>query len=209
MAEALASKERVRISRPTMTADIRLSGFEESVAETEICKTVALKRDTGITNVTVGPIRRMANGLCSTVVKCPLAVANVFTKKGKVALGWSSAKVVMLDKRPLQCFKYLEFEHTRATCRNEADRTGAYYRCGEDSHSARDCQVPVRCVVCLGKGLPHEHRIGGPSCKRCKQGKRDKAAEKERGEAAKSGEGTSKAKGKSSAKPKKILKVKV
>ncbi|TGZ54958.1 hypothetical protein DBV15_12830 [Temnothorax longispinosus] len=71
----------------------------------------------------------------------------------------------------------MEVGHTRAQCSSEKDRTGDCYRCWELGHPARECRVPVRCTVCKDKGLPHDHRVGGPTCKGCKPGKRGKTEE--------------------------------
>ncbi|TGZ51555.1 hypothetical protein DBV15_12612 [Temnothorax longispinosus] len=172
MSEALSGKEGVRVGRPLMTADLRIHGFEESVTEEEIKEALAKASNLFSLTFTVGPIRKQADGLCTTLVKCPLAVANALAREG--------GGVVMLEKWPLQCYKCLELGHTRSTCHSDVDRTGAYYRCGNTGHPARECLAPVSCAVCQSKGMPHNHRVGGPICKGSKKRKGGgKTAEKQ------------------------------
>ncbi|TGZ49034.1 hypothetical protein DBV15_12876 [Temnothorax longispinosus] len=147
MGEVLAGKEGVKVARPTMTADIRLSGFDESVTTEEIGRAVAEITGTHPSCVAVGPISQGPRGMGTTVVKCPVKTANVVAKEGKVVLGWTRAKADVLTKRPLQYYRCLEVGHTRVTCRNEIDRTGVCYRCGGQGHVARGCEAKHLCTA--------------------------------------------------------------
>jgi hypothetical protein len=64
----------------------------------------------------VGEIGTSRSGLGAAYVKCPVAGARKLAQAGKVALGWSTARVTAISKRPFQCYKCLELGHVRATC---------------------------------------------------------------------------------------------
>jgi hypothetical protein len=51
-----------------------------------------------------------------------VAAARKLARDGKVALGWSTAKVTAIPKRSLQCFKSLELGHVWGTCTSNVDR---------------------------------------------------------------------------------------
>ncbi|XP_024893959.1 uncharacterized protein LOC112468828 [Temnothorax curvispinosus] len=170
MAEVLAGREGVRVTRPVMTADIRVSGFERSITQ-EVRNALALKGGVCPTKVEIGPIKRIPNGLCMVVAKCPLVAANAITKENRITIGWGPAKLEFLAKKPLRCYRCQEMGHTIATCKSKNDRTGACYRCGETGHQANGCEAPFKCAVCAGKGLPSNHRVGSKPCPSGKKGK--------------------------------------
>ncbi|KYQ60540.1 hypothetical protein ALC60_00408, partial [Trachymyrmex zeteki] len=51
------------------------------------------------------------------------------TMASKIKVGWVSARVTLLNARPLQCFKCLEMGHVRTTCNSTIDRIGCCYQC--------------------------------------------------------------------------------
>jgi hypothetical protein len=51
-----------------------------------------------------------------------VAAARKLARDGKVALGWSTARVTAIPKRSLQCFKSLELGHVWGTCTSNVDR---------------------------------------------------------------------------------------
>jgi hypothetical protein len=84
---------------------------------------------------------------------------------GKVALGWSTARVTAIPKRPLQCFKCLELGHVRVTCTSNVDRGHLCYRCGGGGHRARRYSVSApKYPLCESLGAPANHRICGAAC---------------------------------------------
>jgi hypothetical protein len=91
----------------------------------------------GSAELQVGEIRTTRYGLGTTWVRCPVAGARKLARDGKVALGWSTARVTAIPKRPLQCFKCLELGHVRVTCTFNVDRGHPCYRCGGSGHRAR------------------------------------------------------------------------
>ena len=83
----------------------------------------------------------------------------------KVILGWSTARVIAIPRRPLQCFKSLELGHVRATCVSAVNRRHLCYRCGESGYRARGCPASApKCPLCESLGAPANHRMGGVAC---------------------------------------------
>lgn len=160
---ALANRG-VLVSRPEKTADIRLTGLDESIAEPEV--EAAIRESTQCTGpIKMGPIRTSQSGTGSVWLRCPLATANRLAAAGRILVGWSSVRVHLLEPRPLQCFKCLEKGHTRQRCPVEKDRSALCYRCGQPDHKAENCTAEPRCPVCADQGRGAAHRCGGHACK--------------------------------------------
>lgn len=83
---------------------------------------VSVSGDCNPADVRVGLIRRMFSGLNSVWVKCPLAAAIKVATEGRVRMGWTSARVRLLEARPVQCFKCWRFGHVRNICKYSEDR---------------------------------------------------------------------------------------
>jgi len=91
-ADSLATRLReviggdATVSRPIVKADIRISGFDDSVIKDEL---IAIVTDVGgclASDVRVGISRQMKNGSNMTWVQCPLAAASKLARKSK--LNW-------------------------------------------------------------------------------------------------------------------------
>lgn len=160
--------QEVRVSRPVKTAEIRLTGLDDSITEQEIVSAVggsANNASQGSGQIKVGTIRRTPSGSGSTVVRCPIELARQVAAPGRLKIGWVSVRVQLLDARPLQCYRCLEKGHTSQRCQAEKDRSGRCYRCGELGHIANGCSAQPFCLVCKDQGKPAEHRCGGAACK--------------------------------------------
>jgi hypothetical protein len=95
----------VRVAAPNRTAELRVAGIDISVAKEELRQALASAAGCGSAEVQVGEIRTTRYGLGTAWVRCPVAGARKLARDGKVALGWSMARVTAIPKRPLQCFK--------------------------------------------------------------------------------------------------------
>jgi len=145
-------------------ADIRISGFDESVIKDEIITMVTEFGDCLASDVRVGSFRPMRNGLMMTWVQCPLSAALRVSRRGKANLGWSVARVELMRARPVQCYKYWHFGHVRNNCQSSTDRTGHCFRCGSADHTSYTCMADSHCVICADSGFGTGYRLGSSTC---------------------------------------------
>lgn len=52
----------------------------------------------------------------TTIVSCPVATAKQLAEKGCVFIGWTSARIVALEPRPMRCFRCMAIGHTSPLC---------------------------------------------------------------------------------------------
>ncbi|KAL0860126.1 hypothetical protein ABMA27_010433 [Loxostege sticticalis] len=180
-ADALAAKlkevlpeELVRISRPTKTVDVRLSGLDDSVTKEEVAEAVSRVGGCAAASIKVGEIRESWAGNGTVVVKVPVAAAKKVAQ-GRLLVGWVSCRVQVLETKPMRCYRCMESGHVRQQCPNETDRSEMCYRCGGLGHKARDCTAAApHCPVCADSGKPADHKVGSKNCAPPKRGKASK-----------------------------------
>ncbi|XP_029171147.1 uncharacterized protein LOC114940594 [Nylanderia fulva] len=172
-AKAELLKEKVRdilgdtatVTRPVIKGEVRLIGIDDSVASDEVADVIAATGGCAPSEVKVGVIRPMTNGLFTVWAQCPLGAANKASQTGKIKIGWTVARIEMLKARPIQCFKCWGHGHLRTKCTSTIDRSRTCYRCGTDGHPALTCTNPVRCILCADQGKDSNHRIGTALCR--------------------------------------------
>lgn len=204
--ETIGDNEEVKITRPTRTAEFRVSGLDDAATASRVAIAVAEARRCSREDVKVGELRQALSGLRTAWVRCPKSVADKVTKAGKIKLGWTMAKIEALKTRSLQCHKCLCFGHVRAKCPNEIDRSGNCYRCGVSGHRAAGCTAALSCQLCEAKGKEKGHRLGGPSCPSSPnyKGKKRQGKSKDRATETRTGKGAEASKPKSQPKPRPI-----
>ncbi|XP_026744673.1 uncharacterized protein LOC113508060 [Trichoplusia ni] len=156
--------EDVRVSRPVKTAEVRITGLDDSVTPEEVVVAVARSGECPPDRVRAGDIRTDATGLGVVWVRCPVASAKKIAVAGEVKVGWVAARVKLLQPRALRCFRCLEKGHVRAKCTSAADRSDLCYRCGQPGHKAAQCSAALNCCLCSAAGKPAGHRLGGGAC---------------------------------------------
>ncbi|XP_029680049.1 uncharacterized protein LOC115245738 [Formica exsecta] len=107
----------------------------------------------------------MRNGLFTIWAQCPLKAAIEVANKKRIKIGWTLARVDLLESRPVQCFRCWKFGHVRLACTSEMDFGGLCFKCGEPNHLARDCNSPPACKLCSEEGKDPNHRLGSNFCK--------------------------------------------
>lgn len=152
------------VSCPVKKRELRIIGFDESVTLEEITEVLSETGQCSASDIKVGPIRFMRNGLGMVWAQLPVAAAVRVVEVGRIRIGWTMARVELLKARPLQCFRCWAFGHIQSTCRSIVDRRGACFRCGQKGHMASACGNEVSCAVCHDAGLEASHRLGGPQC---------------------------------------------
>ncbi|XP_061379918.1 uncharacterized protein LOC133319458 [Danaus plexippus] len=116
-------------------------------------------------HVRVGPIRfRGVFGTGAAWVRCPVEAAKCLAEAGRLLVGWSSARVVPLEPRPMHCFRCLEVGHAGLRCPSTTDRSRLCFRCGGEGHMAEACTSDPRCPVCAEAGVAANHMVGGKQC---------------------------------------------
>ncbi|XP_047999781.1 uncharacterized protein LOC125236905 [Leguminivora glycinivorella] len=156
--------EKIRVSRPTKTVDIRVTGLDDSVTSEEVVAAVARTGGCTIDTVKAGEIRQGFSGLGTVWVQCPIVAAKKVVAGGRLLVGWVSAQVKLLEKRPLRCFRCLRNGHVRAQCTAETDRSETCFQCGKEGHKAANCTAAPHCAECAAASKPSEHRIGSKAC---------------------------------------------
>ncbi|KPJ00920.1 hypothetical protein RR46_01399 [Papilio xuthus] len=170
-ADSLATKlrevlgpELVRVARPVKRAELRVTGLDDSATVAEVVEAVAREGGCVADNIRPGRLVFGPRGDGSLWLSVPVAAAKKVTDAGRVRVGWTSARVVLLPSRPTRCFRCLETGHMGVTCPCEVDRSKLCFRCGKPDHRARDCSADPNCPVCEAAKKPAGHSVGGNGC---------------------------------------------
>jgi len=155
----------VRVTRPMRLAELKISGLDDSITKIDVAIALGEAGGTSWLQIKVGEIRRTQRGLGMMWARCPLEAAIKVAESGRLIVGWSSARVELLKRRPLQCYRCLAVGHVRTRCPGLVDRSVACHNCGRDGHKARECRSVARCPVCEERGLDAGHRAGAEGCR--------------------------------------------
>ncbi|XP_011688265.1 PREDICTED: uncharacterized protein LOC105450213 [Wasmannia auropunctata] len=173
-ADALAAKLRetfgdseVRVARPSLRGEIRLSGLDASLTPEEVKTAMADKGGCAVEDIRLGQYRITRNGFRTVWAQCPLGAAMDLAQEGGLRVGWSTSRVDLLKKRPVQCFKCFATGHVREKCPSTIDRSTCCFNCGAEGHRARECGKPPDCPICREQGRRHDHRAGSDACPPC------------------------------------------
>ncbi|KAG6463650.1 hypothetical protein O3G_MSEX013993 [Manduca sexta] len=162
--ECFEGSEDIRISRPTKTVELRLSELDYTATPETVAAALAKAGECSAEQIKVGQIRPDRSGVGTVWVKLPIKAAQKVKGAGRILIGWTAARVTVLESRPLRCFRCLESGHVRERCDCAVDRSELCYRCGQAGHKARECKAPANCAVCAAAGRPARHRLGGKAC---------------------------------------------
>ncbi|XP_075983197.1 uncharacterized protein LOC142981284 [Anticarsia gemmatalis] len=117
-ADAFASKLRevleediVRVSRPTKTAELRITGLDDSASPEEIKAALSRAGECPADSVRLGQIRLGPHGGGSIWACCPVAAAKKLVDGRRLLIGWVSARVELLPPRERRCYRCLEGGH--------------------------------------------------------------------------------------------------
>ncbi|XP_020297385.1 uncharacterized protein LOC109861942 [Pseudomyrmex gracilis] len=146
---------------------MRVRGLDDSISPEELKEAVAAAGGCRPTEVKVGRARASSGGLLSAWVQCPLTAARKLAGARSIPVGWVRAPIEVLERRPLQCHRWLRRGHVITTCPYAAsteDRRSRCYQCGDRGHNAAGCDATPRCPLCMNLGRPAAHRLGSKAC---------------------------------------------
>lgn len=104
------------VTRPNIRGEIRLSGLDESITTDEVRAAVASEGSCKPEEIKIGKIGRTRAGVGIVWVQCPKASAVALADKKRTQIGWTSARVELLQTRPMQCHKCWQIGHVRERC---------------------------------------------------------------------------------------------
>jgi len=162
--EVMSGREGVRVTRPTMMAEIRIRDLDKSVEPSQVADAISRAGNCSPDDIKTGVVQFTGRGMGTLWVRCPLAVANKMVATKRLLVGWVNARIEALEPKLLQCYKCLKKGHVRAQCGNGVDRAACCYRCGTEGHIARDCKSPVKCPICASLKRPDGHKAGSRAC---------------------------------------------
>ncbi|XP_018300688.1 uncharacterized protein [Mycetomoellerius zeteki] len=107
LSAVLADRDDVKVSRPAKSAEIRVTGLDDSATSTEVAEELAKLGECPPQEIKVRDIRRAPNGLFTAWVRCPVVAAKRLVATPRVRVGWSTC-LALLPARGLQCYRCLE-----------------------------------------------------------------------------------------------------
>ncbi|XP_013163265.1 PREDICTED: uncharacterized protein LOC106114549 [Papilio xuthus] len=158
------SEDSVRISRPSKTTEIKISGLDDSTTVEEVLAAVAEAGGCARESLKCSGVVRDRFGVGHAWVECAVPTAKRVAAVGRLTIAWVSANVMLLDPRPLRCYRCLQKGHVRAQCTAEADRSKQCFRCGAEGHNFKGCTAKPHCSICAAAKIPADHKLGGRGC---------------------------------------------
>lgn len=160
----VVSPEVARITRPTKTAAMRVMGLDDTATSEVVARALAKVGECAVQDVRTGDVKRNPSGLGTIWACCPVAAAKKIVGVGRVLVGWVSARVSLLEPRPMHCFRCLQRGHVGCVCKADVDRSGLCFRCSQSGHKAAQCSNQPHCVLCEAAGRPAGHSVGASAC---------------------------------------------
>ncbi|XP_037297383.1 microtubule-associated protein futsch-like [Manduca sexta] len=161
--EYFGGSEDVIVSRPTKCSKLCVSELDPAATPETVTAALCSVGECGPDSIKVGQIRPAKSGMGSVWAKVPTKAA-LRIKAGRLKIGWTIARVTVLETRPMRCYRCLEHGHVQNVCDGPVDRSNLCYRCGESGHKARQCEGAIKCALCAAAGKPAGHQMGGKAC---------------------------------------------
>ncbi|EFN82549.1 hypothetical protein EAI_05064, partial [Harpegnathos saltator] len=129
-----------RVQRPVRTTALRLTGLDLTIGAEEVVAALSQLAGGGFRWwIERLPARDSSDG--GPVPTGGPQVAAKVAAAGRVQVGWTRAKVVVLPARVMICFRCLEQGHRRWRCTSAVDRSNCCYHCGNLGHRADQCKA--------------------------------------------------------------------
>lgn len=115
--EKLADRTDVRVSRPFKAAEIRITGIDIAADPEEIRGALASEGNCPASEITLEGLKPTPRNGNSVWARSPLVAVNKIVAKGGIKIGWTKARVEVLENRPLQCHRCHLVGHVMAQCK--------------------------------------------------------------------------------------------
>ncbi|XP_017889233.1 uncharacterized protein LOC108630444 [Ceratina calcarata] len=172
--KSLFPPDEVTITCPKKYKEILLTSVDVSATHLEI--TEALRTVCGENeHFILGPVRPNLRGSATVWCKCEESAAYKLLSTRLLTIGWSQARLLPLDSRPVQCYKCWTYGHVRGSCTSNIDRIGWCFKCGYEGHPANTCNndKPI-CRLCQDNKFDSNHKMGTNNCRTFLNYKKDK-----------------------------------
>jgi hypothetical protein len=156
--------EQAKVTRPVKTADIKVTGLDDSVTPEELRAALAEQAGCPVEQVKVGKVHAGIRGVGAAFASCPVDAVRRLVEKNQITVGWSSASIQLIEQRPMRCYRCMGMGHPVQKCPSAKDRSNLCFRCGCEGHMAATCTAALRCAVCTAAGKPAGHRMAGINC---------------------------------------------
>ncbi|XP_047543179.1 uncharacterized protein LOC125075509 [Vanessa atalanta] len=107
----LADKLRVALDGvanvvlPVRMTELRITGLDDSVTKTKLAAAIARVGNCPVDSVRVGAVGTGPTAVGMATVRCSTAAAKTLANSGRFLVGWSSARVRVLEQQPFRCFR--------------------------------------------------------------------------------------------------------
>jgi hypothetical protein len=163
----LFNSTEVSITRPIKKAELKIYGLEDSVTPEDIIEVISREGNCSPRDIKCSNIKETRSGLGAAWLQYPVVTKVNLTKIGQINIGWLTAGIELLRRRPLQYYRCLAVGHPYQKCTSNIDRRNLCYKCGREGHRIRECLNADRCPVCTDRGFKSDHRTGSEKCPPC------------------------------------------
>lgn len=129
-AVSVALSQRQNIVQPLKKLEIRITELDGSTTKERVERAIAQIGGYPLEPVKAVRVAFGLGGMRATLVWCPVPVANALTDAGQLRVRVGMAKVEVMEKWPIRCWKCLSIGHVEVRCLREGlDRSGWCFRC--------------------------------------------------------------------------------
>jgi len=165
--EGVLRGTEAKVSCPTKTSEILLKGVDALVEADEVLAALREAAGLPLAGLKLGPLRPPYGGARNIWARLPAKEALLLVQKGKIRIGWATARVELLRGRPPRCYNCMGRGHVERACPLPAELRRCFI-CSSTAHFAEKCSAPPHCYLCSGAGRVGKtgvgHRPGSQEC---------------------------------------------
>lgn len=153
--------EHIKIDCPTRKTEVRLTGIDNTITPEEITSRIMELTGQSPADIRIGRVAKKGRSSSVVIAMHPDSAIRLSNIR-RIDFGWSTATIKIMEERPIQCFRCLQFGHIRRECTAAEDMSDRCYTCGKKGHIAARCEATPACVIFGPEVQPH--RMGGKDC---------------------------------------------